>query len=53
MLRAFVIPALEVDCEERPFGPTSKPEKLVCSLLGHETLLGVGGLLNTGTRWWG
>lgn len=53
MRRAFTIPALEVDIEEGPFGAVSKPEKLVWSLLGHETRLGVGGLLKAGTWWWG
>lgn len=53
MLRAVTIPALEVDLEEGPFGAMSNPEKVVWSMLGHETLLGVGGLLNTGMWWWG
>lgn len=53
MLREFLIPALEVDFEEGTSGATSKPEQLVWSVLGHETLLGVGGLLNIGTWWWG
>lgn len=52
VLHAFVVPALEVDFEEGPFSAMSKPEKLVWSMLGHETLLDVGMLLNIGTWWW-
>ena len=52
MLHAIVIPALEVDFEEGPFCAMSKPKKLAWSVVGHETLLGVGMLLNTGTRRW-
>jgi len=39
---AFDVLALEVDFEEGPFGAVSEPEKLVWSVLGHETLLRCG-----------